>query len=51
MKNIPRDTTDSAAPLRIELDQIYCGSVVLQITVDNEVITTSFDDFAEVSVS
>lgn len=45
MKNTLRVTTDSAAVLHIELDQIYCGSVVLQITVDNEVITTAFDDF------
>lgn len=47
MKNVLVDisasTTESG--LHIELDQIYWGSVVLQITVDNEVITTAFSDF------
>ncbi len=36
-------TTESG--LRIELDQIYWGSVVLQISLGNDVITTSFTDF------
>ncbi len=45
MKNVLPDTIDSAGVLHIELDQIYWGSIVLQITVDNGVITTAFDDF------
>ncbi|WP_457301300.1 hypothetical protein [Phyllobacterium sp. P5_D12] len=45
MKNVLDDNGGSTSVLRIELDQIYWGSVVLQITVGNEVITTSFSDF------